>query len=250
MVASIANGFMNTNPATCAKSPFAFHPEYSTASSNNFTPWTALSANINVAFELGHAELNLPGTVGTGDGDADDSGCYAMFVSCFSTKSAGDNDYDGFSYLSDYADGTASHPGTVVFHGGPVSGSSIYSPMQFKTEQLGGQNGNCKTTAPNCAFYPWFSTAGTGDNACVFDFGNDLPLGATGTNTATLNDYSQDGQYNTGNNVNNPCTASTSVGVPEFSPGTIFLLIAPLVAILLSVRARGGRKPAGPALGP
>src|SRR5260370_34351490 len=42
MVASEANGFMNTNSRTCGGTPFAFHPEYDTAAQQNQVPWAAL----------------------------------------------------------------------------------------------------------------------------------------------------------------------------------------------------------------
>src|SRR2546427_78993 len=64
MVASAANGFANTNPATCATTAFDFRPEYSTADTTHITPWTALFANVNFAMEIGHFEL---GTAVSGD---------------------------------------------------------------------------------------------------------------------------------------------------------------------------------------
>ena len=39
MVASAANGFLNTDPNTCATTNFSFHPEYDTAKFDNFVPW-------------------------------------------------------------------------------------------------------------------------------------------------------------------------------------------------------------------
>jgi len=54
MVASAANGFMNTNIGNCKGSPFNFQPEYSTASPDNVVPWAALEANIMTQFEIGH----------------------------------------------------------------------------------------------------------------------------------------------------------------------------------------------------
>jgi hypothetical protein len=41
MVASARNGFENTDYATCRTHPFSFHPEFSTASPQNATPWLA-----------------------------------------------------------------------------------------------------------------------------------------------------------------------------------------------------------------
>jgi len=56
MVASAANGFMNTNIATCAGTPFDFHPEYNTAAQQNQVPWAALEGGVLMQQELGHFE--------------------------------------------------------------------------------------------------------------------------------------------------------------------------------------------------
>jgi hypothetical protein len=62
MIASAANGFMNTNgivdgqPADCSGTPFNFEPEYSSAAANNIIPWGFGAYNINSEFEIGHFE--------------------------------------------------------------------------------------------------------------------------------------------------------------------------------------------------
>jgi hypothetical protein len=56
MVASAANGFMNTNPVTCAGNPFTFHAEYSTASQQNQVPWASLEGGVLMQQEQGHFE--------------------------------------------------------------------------------------------------------------------------------------------------------------------------------------------------
>jgi hypothetical protein len=56
MVASAANGFMTTNPNTCAGTPFNFHPEYDTASTQNQVPWAALEGGVLMQQEIGHFE--------------------------------------------------------------------------------------------------------------------------------------------------------------------------------------------------
>ena len=56
MVASVANGFMNTDPNTCAGTPFAFHPEYSTARQQNQVPWAAAEGGVLMEDEIGHFE--------------------------------------------------------------------------------------------------------------------------------------------------------------------------------------------------
>ena len=56
MVASAANGFMNTNIADCTGTPFSFHPEYSSAQQQNQVPWAALEGGVLMQDELGHFE--------------------------------------------------------------------------------------------------------------------------------------------------------------------------------------------------
>jgi hypothetical protein len=56
MVASAANGFMNTDPFSCAGTPFNFQPEYSTARPQNIIPWGIGPYMINSQFEIGHFE--------------------------------------------------------------------------------------------------------------------------------------------------------------------------------------------------
>jgi hypothetical protein len=56
MVASAANGFANTDLHTCNGTPFAFHPEYSTASPQNRVPWAALEGGVLMEDEIGHFE--------------------------------------------------------------------------------------------------------------------------------------------------------------------------------------------------
>jgi hypothetical protein len=56
MIASGANGFMNTNPFSCAGSRFNFQPEYNTARAQNIIPWGIGPYMINDEFEIGHFE--------------------------------------------------------------------------------------------------------------------------------------------------------------------------------------------------
>jgi hypothetical protein len=57
MVASAANGFMNTNIADCSGTPFSFHAEYNTAAQQNQTPWAALEGGVLMQQEIGHSEV-------------------------------------------------------------------------------------------------------------------------------------------------------------------------------------------------
>ena len=56
MIASAANGFMNTNPADCSGTPFNFAEEYSSAADNNILPWGARPYMLDTQFEVGHFE--------------------------------------------------------------------------------------------------------------------------------------------------------------------------------------------------
>jgi hypothetical protein len=56
MVASAANGFMNTNPFDCSGTKFSFQPAYSTARPRNVIPWGIGPYMINSEFEVGHFE--------------------------------------------------------------------------------------------------------------------------------------------------------------------------------------------------
>jgi hypothetical protein len=56
MVASAANGFMNTDFRTCGGTPFTFHAEYATAAPQNQVPWAALEGGVLMQQEIGHFE--------------------------------------------------------------------------------------------------------------------------------------------------------------------------------------------------
>jgi hypothetical protein len=56
MVASAANGFMNTNIADCTGTPFDFHAEYNSALQQNQVPWAALEGGVLMQDEIGHFE--------------------------------------------------------------------------------------------------------------------------------------------------------------------------------------------------
>jgi hypothetical protein len=56
MIASARNGFMNTNPFTCAGTHFSFQPEYSTARAQNYLRWSVGPYMINTEYEIGHWE--------------------------------------------------------------------------------------------------------------------------------------------------------------------------------------------------
>jgi hypothetical protein len=149
MQASAANGFMNTNVATCGGTPFSFEPEFSTAAPDNMAAWTALQVNISTQFEIGHFEpcskITSPATLALGGGVTDkywkncsgpyeattpaqesktegtDAPCYPkgdthgglaapdIVTGCDVTFSGGDVDFDGTPYWADWP--TSTSPG-------------------------------------------------------------------------------------------------------------------------------------------
>ncbi|HET9895855.1 MAG TPA: hypothetical protein VFQ44_13085 [Streptosporangiaceae bacterium] len=56
MIASGANGFMNSDPFTCDGTRFNFQPEYNTAKGSNILPWGIGAYMINDEYEIGHFE--------------------------------------------------------------------------------------------------------------------------------------------------------------------------------------------------
>jgi hypothetical protein len=145
MIASAANGFMNTNPFDCSGTPFNFEPAYSTARPQNIIPWGIGPYMINSQFEIGHFEpcttVSGAATVTTGTFtdtyykhchgpyepthdtakafEADDSPCYRAGDDHHDTAppnlvtgcdvffdAVGDLDYDGSSYRADWPNAT------------------------------------------------------------------------------------------------------------------------------------------------
>ncbi len=117
MTASVANGFghilYTPTSSTCQEAPYAFHPEYSTASTRGNT-WSVHTYNIAMSDEIGHFENCLalddtgvncaqPGAQDAGGLDEDDGNSFCVPGSdstlvkidgCFSA----DGDWDGQSY--------------------------------------------------------------------------------------------------------------------------------------------------------
>jgi hypothetical protein len=230
MVASGANGFVhNANQTDCTTTAFDFHAMYATASPGQGVPWGMLGGpNVSFAFEIGHFELcgdapcsagNLPD--GGDEGEKQCSVTTTRFCNSNSDCPAGetcnnpcgtfrgvggcigaDTDEDGISYQTDWPDGTAAHPASLVLGSaddkgvGPLTTSTTstnnydegYPTIKFRTTQ-----------STSSTFYPFFSQTGTG-SSCRFNFGNDIP----GT---TTNDFGKAAQY--GTTINNPCMPGT-----------------------------------------
>jgi hypothetical protein len=191
MVASVENGFMDTNVDTCEGTPFAFHPEYSSASQNNLVPWTALQAGVSLDVEIGHFEF--------AEGDADDTYCLEAPTGQTACLSA-DFDFDGISYAPGKwstkltPTKTTASAVTLLPSGphalGPVSNGSTYPSFELETD-VGftlSQVSNCNLFQPNqCSvdnlgslvptyggFYPFYSAVG-----CTAAFGDVTGRGVT-----------------------------------------------------------------------
>jgi len=193
-IASGANGFMNTNPLTCAGTPFDFQPEYSSAKPGDIIPWGPGAYDINTEFEIGHFEActRITGqktiTEGTftdtyydychgpyeTKGDAgsslepNDAPCYPagdthggisapdVVTGCLvEFKAIGDLDYDGSPYWADWPDSTTPDAFPSSFlQHQPTSGGGTYPDIQFVTDMSATEN-HCNTvTGKGCVMPP------------------------------------------------------------------------------------------------
>ena len=192
MIASAANGFMNTNPDTCDGTPFNFQPEYSSAAAQNVIPWGFGPYMINDEYEVGHFEpcTSLTGPVtSTGDTyylncvgpyesdsdtgsslEPDDSPCYPfgdthggtaapnLVTGCdVFTDAIGDLDYDGTPYYPDWPDSVRPDRFPSPFlQLQPTSHGHTYPQIQFVTDNSATQfNTNCNPmTGSGCVLPP------------------------------------------------------------------------------------------------
>jgi hypothetical protein len=174
MIASGANGFMNTNPFDCSGTKFNFQPEYSTARPANVIPWGIGPYMINSQFEIGHFEpctsVSGAGTVTQGSFkdtfykhcagpyeptadntplEPDDSPCYKagdthgghappnLVTGCDVFFNAiGDLDYDGTTYRADYPRSLTAGPFPTPFlqQQPATTGGRGYPQIQFMTD--------------------------------------------------------------------------------------------------------------------
>jgi hypothetical protein len=174
MIASGQNGFMTTDPFSCAGTRFNFQPAYSSARAQNIIPWGIGPYEINTEYEIGHWEActSVTGratvTVGSvkdtyfkqchgpyekaadqsSSFEPDDAPCYRqgdthggiaapnLATGCDVFFDAiGDLDYDGQPY---YPDWPRSIPAGVFpspfLQGQPTSNGHLYSQIQFMTD--------------------------------------------------------------------------------------------------------------------
>jgi len=174
MIASAANGFMNTNPADCSGTPFNFQPEYSSARAQNIIPWGIGPYMINSEFEIGHFEVctqvvggavltegnftdtyyqNCRGpyekTTEDPNLEPDDSPCFRagdthggtaapnLATGCDVFFDAiGDLDYDGTSYYPDWPDSVTpdNFPSTFLQSQPTTNDGRRYPQIQFMTD--------------------------------------------------------------------------------------------------------------------
>ena len=192
MIASAANGFMNTNISNCNGTPFNFQPEYSSAAAQNVIPWGFGPYMINSQYEIGHFEpcTALSGKVTSG-GDTsftncsgpydtaaenanlepDDAPCYPfgdthhgkaapnLVTGCdVFTDAIGDLDYDGTPYYPDWPNSVTPDrfPSTFQVFQPFTSHGQGYPQIQFVTDNSATQfETNCDvTTGANCVLPP------------------------------------------------------------------------------------------------
>ena len=181
MIASAANGFMNTSPVDCSGTPFNFQPEYSSARAQNIIPWGIGPYMINDQFEVGHFEpctsvsnpVIVPGSdtyYTTCSGpyektpedptlEPDDAPCYPfgdthggtaapnLVTGCdVFTDAIGDLDWDGTPYYPDWPDSVTpdQFPSTFLQLQPTTNGGHQYPAIQFMTDASASElNTNC-----------------------------------------------------------------------------------------------------------
>jgi hypothetical protein len=239
MIASAANGFMNTSPIDCSGTPFNFQPEYSTAAPGNIDPWGFGDYNINSEFEIGHFEpctrvtgpqlfteesftdtfyTNCEGPYEAGAEDPslepDDSPCYPfgdthggtaapnLVTGCdVFTDAIGDLDYDGTSYRADWP--TSSQPGRfpgAIAQAQPTTLGGGYPRIQFVTDMSATEfETGCNTLTGSGCVMP---PPGPGHFYPYWTLVRDPELGCTwqfGNAGRTGNSFGGDAQWGTVN---------------------------------------------------
>jgi hypothetical protein len=174
MIASAANGFMNTNPADCSGTPFNFQQEYSSARAQNLIPWGPGPYMINDQYEIGHFEpcTSVSGPATFTDGtftdtyyqhcsgpyettaedpnlEPDDAPCYKfgdthggttapnLVTGCpVFSDAIGDLDYDGTPYYPDWPDSVRPdrYPSTFLQLQPTTVAGHRYPQIQFVTD--------------------------------------------------------------------------------------------------------------------
>jgi hypothetical protein len=186
MTASTANGFAHVlftpDAGTCTSSPYAFHPEYSTANPRGNT-WSAHTYNVAYSDEIGHFEhcnaldANFNCAVaGSDDATLDDDDVFCVpgedsllvqINGCF----ASDDDFDGPSYQNDWPGTNPNskvdqrlHPEPLLFTSPTTNGGHDYPTIAFEADLPAIESSCDRTTGAGCVnpppgsqFYPFFS---------------------------------------------------------------------------------------------
>jgi hypothetical protein len=225
MTASIDNGFghilYRPGSSTCKMKPYAFHPEYDTASTRGNT-WSAHTYNVSYSDEIGHFEhcshvdqdFNCDGTSSDDPGGLDEDndnnfcvpGSFSTVVKingCFSS----DADFDGPSYQNvwpgtdpDPVADKRMHMQPLIFSSAMTTEGSSFPTFAFETDlpriEAADSQDNppfCdRTTGANCVnppsgaeFYPIYSQV-TDQGTCKWAEGGQYIPGAAypyGTNS-------------------------------------------------------------------
>jgi hypothetical protein len=162
MTASLANGFAQVNfvpdpdPAnpsvTCSSTPYAFHPQFATASEHTRAVWTAHAFNVAFSDEIGHYELcsavNAEGgsCIGTspadpGGPDSDDTQCFSgAFAASLGLLPIGaciaeELDFDGTSYGFNWP-GTGNPATDALTHPSPIR----FTSPKFRVQRHDGED--------------------------------------------------------------------------------------------------------------
>ena len=125
MIASGANGFMNTNPFDCSTSKFNFEPEYNTARAANFIPWGPGPYMINDQYEVGHFEpcASVTGRR-TSNGDVFFKHCHGPYESSADSGATFEPDDSPCYKFGDTHHGLVPPPGNLVT-GCPVFNDAV-----------------------------------------------------------------------------------------------------------------------------
>jgi len=192
MTAAASNGWRHIvwDPVnfTCQGEPYTFHPMFSTAAPPypNGQPrawpiWTEHTYNVAMSDEIGHFE----NPDAAADPGGEEEPCFSgpIIPGCLNS----DLDFDGASYQADWPDGSAQHPGPVIFSTPKVQDSQgnwvdAMTRIRFETNLPGIQplatcdfQGNgCTNPPPGASFYPWFHSLPS-SGSCAWTLSNDLP---------------------------------------------------------------------------
>jgi len=194
MVASAANGFMNTSIFDCSSRPFNFQPLFNTARVANSIGWSVLISGILNQFEIGHFVpcSRVTGPVGQGAGkfwqdckgayenagppdggqpsqELTDAPCYPngfthggttppdQVTGCadFFTQN-GDLDFDGTDYWPDFPNSLkpGPFPSPILQQQPTTLAGARYSQIQFETDAPASEINTCAPDTPQGCAVP------------------------------------------------------------------------------------------------